>query len=37
MADLDAEKATTIATLASQVADNSTEVEADTRLYDEMN
>lgn len=37
MVDLENEKATTIATLSNQVADNSTELEADMRLYNDMN
>lgn len=37
ISDLDTERATTIATLSHQVADNSNEIEADSRLYDDMN
>lgn len=37
MVDLETEKQTTLAALSSQVADNSNLIEADTRLYDDMN
>jgi hypothetical protein len=36
-ADLEQEKQTTLATLSQQVVDNSNEIEADFRLYDDMN
>jgi len=36
-ADLEMEKQTTLATLSQQVVDNSNEIEADYRLYDDMN
>lgn len=37
IADLDAQRADTLKTLAEMFPDNETTLEADTRLYDDMN